>query len=325
MHLLRASQYKKLGIADIGGSTVIHEFGAVFGLAASYMITTSKMRGHSQQASTPTTDLFSMIGTVFLWLFWPSFNSALAAPLIRPRVIINTYFSLAACAVTAFIFSTRLRPNYKFDMIDIQNATLAGGVAVGCIADMMINPWGAILIGTVAGALSVYGFTRIMPYLERSIDLHDTCGVLNLHCMPGLLGGVAAAVAAAVATQADYGTELYVIFPQRAPANATDPIFTQLSDASYDVPLGSGRSALEQGGFQMAAVFVTFLLAASSGALAGKLAKLPLFDPPVTYFEDHEYWHVADADDGQGRREQDGMNELRRLASISSVASTSEV
>ena len=40
----------------------------------------------------------------------------------------------------------------------IQNATLAGGVAVGTTADMPLEPWGAILMGIVAAVISVLGF-----------------------------------------------------------------------------------------------------------------------------------------------------------------------
>ena len=40
----------------------------------------------------------------------------------------------------------------------IQNATLAGGVAVGSVANMVIQPWGAVLIGFLAGFTSVIGY-----------------------------------------------------------------------------------------------------------------------------------------------------------------------
>lgn len=43
----------------------------------------------------------------------------------------------------------------------VQNATLAGGVAVGTLANMIIEPWGAILIGFLAAILSVVGYKYI--------------------------------------------------------------------------------------------------------------------------------------------------------------------
>ena len=43
----------------------------------------------------------------------------------------------------------------------MQNATLAGGVAVGSVADMVLQPWGAILIGFLSGMVSVLGYQFI--------------------------------------------------------------------------------------------------------------------------------------------------------------------
>ena len=40
-----------------------------------------------------TSDIFAMIGTLFLWIFWPSFNSALVDDGDQERAIINTYLA----------------------------------------------------------------------------------------------------------------------------------------------------------------------------------------------------------------------------------------
>ena len=71
--------------------------------------------------------------------------------------------------------------NRKFCMEHIQNATLAGGVAVGACADMIITPVGAVIIGSAAGILSTCGFR----YLTVSITFQQR--VLNDFRGPGFL------------------------------------------------------------------------------------------------------------------------------------------
>ncbi len=43
-------------------------------------------------------------------------------------------------------------------MVDLQNASLSGGVAVGAIADLYIEPYGAFVIGSITGAISCLGY-----------------------------------------------------------------------------------------------------------------------------------------------------------------------
>jgi len=58
---------------------------------------------------------------------------------------------------------------------------------------------GALAIGLIAGVLSTCGYHYISPRLEQTVGLRDTCGVHNLHGMPGVMGGLAAAIASLVA------------------------------------------------------------------------------------------------------------------------------
>ena len=43
----------------------------------------------------------------------------------------------------------------------IQNATLAGGVAVGTAAEMMLMPYGSLIVGFICGIISTLGFVYL--------------------------------------------------------------------------------------------------------------------------------------------------------------------
>jgi len=255
---------EKIGVhdfqaVDMGGSIFVHTFGAYFGLALSWVISSSKavqISGNEDNKSNYTSDLFSMIGTVFLWMFWPSFNGALAGGDQQYRVIINTVLSLSACCVTAFAVDNLLRPHHKFDMVSIQNATLAGGVAVGTTSDLVILPWAAIFIGIVSGALSVIGYVKIQPWLA-GYGLDDTCGVHNLHGMPGVLAAIGGAIAAAAAGQSAYGESIGDVFGARAGED--------------------GIGAAEQARFQIAALVATLIISIGGGIITGLIVKAPIF------------------------------------------------
>jgi ammonium transporter Rh len=56
----------------------------------------------------------------------------------------------------------------------------------------MLKPWLVILVGSIGGIISSVGFNKISSILP----FHDTCGVHNLHGIPGVLGGLAAVIMA---------------------------------------------------------------------------------------------------------------------------------
>ena len=97
-------------------------------------------------------DIFSLIGTVFLWMFWPSFNSAPGpdSDLTRYMAVVNTYLALCGSCMMTYATSIWATPGRKITMEHVQNATLAGGVAMGTAASMPVQPFGALIIGGVA-------------------------------------------------------------------------------------------------------------------------------------------------------------------------------
>jgi len=284
---------------DIGESIYVHVFGAYFGLAVAKVLSIGRETESDKEGSNYHSDLFSMIGTIFLWLYWPSFNSATASGDGQLRAVVNTYLAIAASCVATFVISLSVGKG-RLNMVHIQNATLAGGVAVGAIADMIIQPYGALIIGSLAGIISTIGFQYITPALNRGF-LHDTCGVNNLHGVPGLLSALASGVVASLASREVYGGNgLYDFYPSRIPPqNSTEYVELKLSGTSYHKG-GSGRSGLEQGGFQIAALAVTLAMAIVGGLVTGIVMRLPIFEQvhdEEELFDDEPNW-VTPADYG---------------------------
>jgi len=189
--------FTEIGAHDVGGGMVIHTFGAYFGLAATFVLTRKACIENKEEKSIYSSDIFSLAGTVFLWVLWPSFQSAVAGPEQRQMLALtNTFFSLCSSTL-AFAALSRLCNRNKFDVVHMQNATLAGGVIMGVAGDMDMGMHGAMIAGFVAGALSCVGYSFVMPLLVK-LNIHDTCGVNNLHGMPGILGSVLAIIVTAM-------------------------------------------------------------------------------------------------------------------------------
>ena len=108
-------------------------------------------------------DIFSLCGTVFLWCFWPSFNSAPggADDTGRYFAVVNTYLALCGAVMATYATSIWVTPGRKITMEHVQNATLAGGVAMGSAASMPVQPFAALLIGSIAGIVSVLGYSLV--------------------------------------------------------------------------------------------------------------------------------------------------------------------
>lgn len=235
-----------LDIKDCGGTIIIHMFGAYFGLAIAYVLgEPDKGQAKTFEKSSTMSDVTSLIGTTVLWVYWPSFvaGTLVAGSHQAELALVNTVLALVGSTVATFIATSLFlnadeedgKVTHKlFSPVDVQNAALAGGVSIGAVANLGINPFGAILIGCLAGTLSTVGYHFIQPFLLEKLGLHDTCGIHNLHGMPSLLGGLASAIVPHVINSA----------------------------------AGTGSS-----GHQLAGIGLTLVVAISSGGFTGFLMK----------------------------------------------------
>lgn len=96
-------------------------------------------------------------------MFWPSFNSMPGGEDDPGRylAVMNTYLALAGACMMTYATSIWCTPGRRITMEHVQNATLAGGVAMGSAASMPVTPFGAIIIGALAGVLSTCGYSYI--------------------------------------------------------------------------------------------------------------------------------------------------------------------
>ena len=193
---------------DTAGSVMIHAFGAYFALGMTIMLT-AKEETNIPVGTSKTSNEFALLGSAALWIFWPSFCSALVTVDKIPLVAINTILALCGATLATYVFTILIRG--KIEVGDIANASLAGGVAIGATVANVTPGW-SMLIGLIAGTISVVGYTIIQPRLQKITGGVDTCGVHNLHGMPGIFGGLIALILVASPLWQLAGILLSVIF-----------------------------------------------------------------------------------------------------------------
>ncbi|XP_075630142.1 blood group Rh(CE) polypeptide isoform X2 [Balearica regulorum gibbericeps] len=238
----------------------VHLFGAYFSLAVSSRFS-EPSPSSKKNASTSKSDLFSMLGTLFLWVFWPSFNSVLAAD-SKMKAIYNTYFALAVSAVTAFMLSVLTTKDGKFRMTHIHSAVLAGGITVGYTAHNIEYPWIAMILGLLSSVIAVLGSYCLERCLNPALKIHDTSGVHFTFGLPAVLGALAQVVLLVIQNWTNSPRLGYLVM----------------------IPLG--------------AFCLTISVALIAGFITGLILNLKVFKtvPVLKYFEDQFYWefpHLA--------------------------------
>ncbi len=177
----------EFGFHDFAGSIVVHAMGGWIALTAVLLLGSRHGRyGKNGEifAHPPSNIPFLALGAWILTVGWFGFNvmSAQAVEGISGLVAVNSLMAMVGGILTALIVG-RNDPGF------IHNGPLAGLVAV-CAGSDVMHPLGALVTGSVAGALFVITFTLT----QNRWKIDDVLGVWPLHGLCGAWGGIAAGI-----------------------------------------------------------------------------------------------------------------------------------
>ncbi|XP_011310156.1 ammonium transporter Rh type A isoform X3 [Fopius arisanus] len=197
--------------------------------------------------------------------------------------VFGAYFGLAV----SFAFGIKRRPKEHH----LEGSSYHSDIFA--MIDMMCEPIGALLIGSSAGAISVLGYKYLTPMIQNRLRIHDTCGVHNLHGMPGVLAGVFGALMAGMATEVSYKESLYQVFPARAPSTGDESAELRVYSGIH---AGHDRTAGQQAGYQLLALGITLGNAIVSGVITGMILRTDICGtvPEASKFDDALHFELED-------------------------------
>ena len=173
---------------DFAGSVVVHAVGGWIGLAAVLHLGARQGRYHKDGgiagAHPPSSIPFLALGAWILVVGWFGFNvmSAQTLDKISGLVAMNSLMAMVGGTLVALLVG-------KNDPGFVHNGPLAGLVAV-CAGSDVMHPFGALVVGALAGGLFVWMFTLT----QNRWKIDDVLGVWPLHGLCGAWGGIAAGI-----------------------------------------------------------------------------------------------------------------------------------
>jgi len=172
---------------DFAGSVVVHAVGGWIGLAAVLLLGPRMNRYRKDgaiSAHPPSSIPFLALGAWVLTVGWFGFNvmSAQTLDKISGLVAVNSLMAMAGGTLVAVLMG-RNDPGFAY------NGPLAGLVAV-CAGSDLMHPYGALVVGGVAGFI----FVKMFTLTQNRWKIDDVLGVWPLHGLCGAWGGIAAGI-----------------------------------------------------------------------------------------------------------------------------------
>ena len=126
----------------------------------------------------------------------------------------------------------------------------------------------------MGGMVSTLCFHNLTPKLLDCIGLYDTCGIHNLHGIPGLLGGTWSAIVCA-SYDSGFDTSIAAMY----------------SNGHFLFP--ATNSFLKQGGLQMAGTLTSLVMGIIFGLIAGLITGCFYREKNKYFYLDTEYFDNA--------------------------------
>jgi Amt family ammonium transporter len=170
------------GAIDFAGGTVVHISAGVSGLVAVLFL--GSRRGYPYQVIRPNNLVITMLGAGLLWVGWFGFNagSSISSGLNTARALTATQVAAAAGAM-AWIILEGLHQG-KATALGFASGILAGLVVVTPAAGV-VQPYGAMILGTVA---SVVSYSAIL--VKNRLGYDDSLDAFGIHGISGILGAL---------------------------------------------------------------------------------------------------------------------------------------
>jgi Amt family ammonium transporter len=171
------------GVLDFAGGLVVHLNAGIAGLVCALVL--GRRQGYGHEYMAPHDLTLTLIGTSLLWVGWFGFNagSALSSGELAGYAMLNTHISAAVAALVwmAIEWSSRGKPS----VLGILSGAVAG---LGTItpAAGYIEPWAAMVIGLLAGAVCYWASV----ILKTRLGYDDSLDVFGVHGVGGILGSI---------------------------------------------------------------------------------------------------------------------------------------
>jgi len=171
------------GVLDFAGGLVVHLNAGIAGLVCALVL--GKRLGYGHEYMAPHDLVLTLVGTSLLWVGWFGFNagSALASGELAGYAMLNTHISASVAALVwmAVEWSSRGKPS----VLGILSGAVAG---LGTItpAAGYVEPWAAMLIGLMAGAVCYWASV----ILKTRLGYDDSLDVFGVHGVGGILGSL---------------------------------------------------------------------------------------------------------------------------------------